>query len=145
MGTLGRFGAHDVPRITWTEVPSLGISVHARTWSGGPQARGSSPVVLVHGLGLSSRYMIPLGQRLAMLGYDALAPDLPGFGRTPRPAGSTPDLTDALSKPTVRMARVHRSYGPPHPGHPAFCRASAKRWASDKASKGARTRASLSK
>jgi pimeloyl-ACP methyl ester carboxylesterase len=89
MGIIAKSRAHDAPHSTWTEVTSLGISVHARTWSGGPQPRGRSPIVLVHGLGLSSRYMIPLGQRLAMLGYDVLAPDLPGFGRTPRPAGST--------------------------------------------------------
>jgi pimeloyl-ACP methyl ester carboxylesterase len=89
MGIIAKSRAHDAPHSTWTEVTSLGISVHARTWSGGPQPRGRSPIVLVHGLGLSSRYMIPLGQRLAMLGYDVLAPDLPGFGRTSRPAGST--------------------------------------------------------
>ncbi|WP_170121219.1 alpha/beta fold hydrolase [Geodermatophilus tzadiensis] len=42
------------------------------------------PVVLLHGLGLSSRYLVPLGRRLAALGHDVLAPDLPGFGRSPR-------------------------------------------------------------
>ena len=44
--------------------------------------------MLVHGLALSSRYMVPLGRRLAARGYDVLAPDLPGFGRTRKPAGS---------------------------------------------------------
>jgi pimeloyl-ACP methyl ester carboxylesterase len=44
-------------------------------------------VVLVHGLGMSSRYWTPLGRRLAALGREVLAPDLPGFGRSKRPAG----------------------------------------------------------
>jgi hypothetical protein len=41
MGTLAKLGVHDAPRITWMEVPSLGIGVHARTWSGGSQALGA--------------------------------------------------------------------------------------------------------
>ncbi|MGY1812642.1 alpha/beta fold hydrolase [Blastococcus sp. SYSU D00820] len=70
------------PRRTWTDVPSVG-RVHARTWDGGAPA-DAVPVVLVHGLGLSSRYLAPLGRRLAALGHRVLAPDLPGFGRSPR-------------------------------------------------------------
>ncbi len=74
-------------RSEWTAVPALGVDVHARTW--GDAAPGSVPVVLVHGLPLSSRYLVPLGRRLGALGHQVLAPDLPGFGRTRRPAGST--------------------------------------------------------
>jgi pimeloyl-ACP methyl ester carboxylesterase len=70
------------PRSVWTDVPALG-RVHARTWDG----EGGVPVVLLHGLGLSSRYLVPLGRRLAALGHRVLAPDLPGFGRSPRPPG----------------------------------------------------------
>jgi pimeloyl-ACP methyl ester carboxylesterase len=61
--------------------------VHARTWAGGPGEQ-RAPVVLVHGLGLSSRYLVPLGRRLAALGHRVLAPDLPGFGRSPKPRGA---------------------------------------------------------
>ncbi|HEX2142465.1 MAG TPA: alpha/beta hydrolase, partial [Candidatus Limnocylindria bacterium] len=46
------------------------------------------PVVLLHGVGLTSRYLVPLGRRLAALGYRVLAPDLPGFGRSPKPRGA---------------------------------------------------------
>ena len=81
------FGADDhAPRSVWTKVDELGVAVHTRGWFGGNVADGRPPFVLVHGLALSSRYMIPLGRRLAAMGYDVLAPDLPGFGRTPRPA-----------------------------------------------------------
>jgi pimeloyl-ACP methyl ester carboxylesterase len=69
----------------WTDVPSLG-RVHARTWEP-HEGDGGPPVVLVHGLGLSSRHHVPLGRRLAAPGHRVLAPDLPGSGRSPRPAG----------------------------------------------------------
>ncbi|HEX2909987.1 MAG TPA: alpha/beta hydrolase [Chloroflexia bacterium] len=45
----------------------------------------SLPVVLVHGLGVSSRYMIPAARYLAKA-YSVYAPDLPGFGKSSRPA-----------------------------------------------------------
>ncbi|MGY1736259.1 alpha/beta fold hydrolase [Geodermatophilus sp. SYSU D00684] len=64
-------------------MPALGTRVHARTWRPGEDA-GRTPVVLLHGLGLSSRSLVPLGRRLAALGHDVVAPDLPGFGRSPR-------------------------------------------------------------
>jgi 2-hydroxy-6-oxonona-2,4-dienedioate hydrolase len=47
-------------------------------------AAGRPPVVLVHGLGVSGRYMVPLLRRLGD-GFRALAPDLPGFGRSSDP------------------------------------------------------------
>lgn len=42
-------------------------------------------VVVVHGLGLSSRYLEPT-LRLLASDFRVLAPDLPGFGRSTRPA-----------------------------------------------------------
>jgi pimeloyl-ACP methyl ester carboxylesterase len=68
-----------------------GIRGHALVGGGGP------PVVLVHGLAVSSRYFVPLARRLA-LRRAVLAPDLPGYGRsaTPsRPLGIG-ELADAL-------------------------------------------------
>jgi 2-hydroxy-6-oxonona-2,4-dienedioate hydrolase len=44
----------------------------------------SVPVVLVHGLVVSSRYMIPLARRLATR-FSVYAPDLPGFGWSSKP------------------------------------------------------------
>ena len=41
-------------------------------------------VVLVHGLGLSSRYMVPIAERL-MPHCSVYAPDLPGFGKSEHP------------------------------------------------------------
>jgi pimeloyl-ACP methyl ester carboxylesterase len=69
-----------------TELPALGIRVHARAWRDHAEP-DRVPVVLVHGLGLSSRYLVPLGRRLGALGYAVYAPDLLGFGRTRRPRG----------------------------------------------------------
>ena len=80
--TSGETGGGPRPRRVRTRVPALGVEVHARTWEGGIGAGLRTPFVLVHGLGLSSRYFVPLGRRLAALGHRVLAPDLPGFGRT---------------------------------------------------------------
>jgi pimeloyl-ACP methyl ester carboxylesterase len=75
--------AGPAPQRVRTDVPAVGTRVHARTWRPDVDS-GRTPVVLVHGLGLSSRYFVPLGRRLAALGHPVFAPDLPGFGRSPR-------------------------------------------------------------
>jgi pimeloyl-ACP methyl ester carboxylesterase len=56
------------------------------------------PIVLVHGLGVSSSYFGPLLRALGERA-DAVAPDLPGFGRTPGPphALGIGELADALA------------------------------------------------
>lgn len=51
--------------------------------------RGAA-VVLVHGLGMSADYWVRVGPALAEAGFRAVAPDLPGFGRTPGPAEGLP-------------------------------------------------------
>jgi len=43
------------------------------------------PVLLLHGWGASAKLMWPLAKRLAPLGYQVLAPDLPGFGDSAPP------------------------------------------------------------
>ncbi len=55
------------------------------------------PIVLVHGLSVSSRYMIPTAEHLAPY-YRVYAPDLPGFGRSAKPAHvlNIGELADAL-------------------------------------------------
>jgi 2-hydroxy-6-oxonona-2,4-dienedioate hydrolase len=64
----------------WTTVG--GVQIHARvraaTGATGP------PVVLVHGLGVSSRSLAPTAALLAT-DHPVFAPDLPGFGRSERP------------------------------------------------------------
>jgi 2-hydroxy-6-oxonona-2,4-dienedioate hydrolase len=74
-----------------------GLRIHA-VWSAGPQAAGRPPLVLVHGLGVSGRYMLPALVRLARQGR-VYAPDLPGFGRSDKPARALTvrELADALA------------------------------------------------
>lgn len=56
------------------------------------------PVILVHGLGMSSRYMVPLARHLAPH-FRVYAPDLPGFGLSDksRRALTVRELADALA------------------------------------------------
>ena len=56
----------------------LGLRLHVRVAGAGP------PVVLVHGLGVSSTYFEPLGALLAP-SRRVVVPDLPGWGRSERP------------------------------------------------------------
>jgi pimeloyl-ACP methyl ester carboxylesterase len=62
-----------------------------------PAASGRMPVVLVHGLVISSRYMEPLARSLSSA-LPVLAPDLPGFGESDKPprALDLAGLADAL-------------------------------------------------
>lgn len=54
-------------------------------------------MVFVHGLGVSSRYMIPT-MRLLAAEYAVYGPDLPGYGRSDKPGRvmGIPELADAL-------------------------------------------------
>ena len=72
--------------------------VHYRASTNSPDEK-QTPVVLVHGLGVSSRYMIPTATRLAFR-RQVYAPDLPGFGRSPGHgrALNITELADALAR-----------------------------------------------
>ncbi len=61
-------------------------------------AEGNPVFVLVHGLGMSSLYFMPMARRLARHGK-VYVPDLPGFGRSSKPGHplSIPGLADALA------------------------------------------------
>jgi pimeloyl-ACP methyl ester carboxylesterase len=59
---------------------AAGTRVHAATL-GSPDAPA---VVCVHGLGCSHSYFLPIARELAAIAR-VVAPDLPGFGRTPGP------------------------------------------------------------
>jgi 2-hydroxy-6-oxonona-2,4-dienedioate hydrolase len=63
-----------------------------------PAAPDAPPIVLVHGLGVSSRYFVPTARLLAAHHW-VYAPDLPGFGQTPCPRTvlSIPELADTLA------------------------------------------------
>lgn len=79
---------------SWTPVGPY--RVHARV-SEDEQGSRRRAVVLVHGLGVSSRYMIPTAERLAPY-CRVYAPDLPGFGRSCRPHQvlDVPQMADLL-------------------------------------------------
>jgi len=66
--------------------------------------RDALTIVLVHGLGLSCRYMLPTAQ--ALLGdYHLLAPDLPGFGDSTKPDRvlTIDELADSLAAWIVKL------------------------------------------
>jgi pimeloyl-ACP methyl ester carboxylesterase len=73
------------------------MTMHARV-SVDPVPRDRLPVILVHGLGMSSRYMVPLARHLAPY-VRVYAPDLPGFGLSdkPRHVLTVCELADALA------------------------------------------------
>lgn len=59
-----------------------------RTWGAG------APVLFLHGLGASSRYWGPVEQMES--DYRGIAPDLLGFGRSPKPSDSPYDVPNHL-------------------------------------------------
>ena len=61
-----------------------GLKLHS-LFAANRSSEKSVPVVLVCGLGVSSRYMIPAAMELAN-GFDVYCPDLPGFGKSSKPA-----------------------------------------------------------
>lgn len=65
----------------WTTVK--GRKIHTRV-SRNPDPIGRPSVVLVHGLVVSSRYLVPTGELLAQR-FNVYIPDLPGFGRSEKP------------------------------------------------------------
>ena len=90
-----------VPWRRWTPVRSLGVEVHVRFWTAAANPVTLTPLILIAGLGASSRYWTRLGRRLAD-DFHVLAPDLPGFGDTPRPACASPGYG-----PSVREQADH--------------------------------------
>jgi 2-hydroxy-6-oxonona-2,4-dienedioate hydrolase len=80
---------------TWIDVNGLPVHTVVSTDSVLP---GAPTVVLVHGLGLSHRYLVPIAARLAPV-YRVYIPDLPGFGDSGKPPRvlDVPGLADALA------------------------------------------------
>lgn len=78
---------------TWTSLD--GLRVHARVLAAAPA--GAPDVVLLHGLVVSSRYLLPLAGELAPH-FRVHVPDLPGFGHSDHPPAAldVPGLAAAL-------------------------------------------------
>lgn len=74
------------------------FTIHAREFDEAT-APDAPVVVLVHGLVVSSRYMVPTARLLAP-NHRVLAPDLPGFGGSPtrQPALDIPALANVLGE-----------------------------------------------
>lgn len=72
-----------------------GMNMHG--YLAGDLASEPTPIVLVHGIGVSARYFLSLARRLARDTL-VLAPDLPGSGGSDRPARAldVPELSDSL-------------------------------------------------
>lgn len=74
-----------------------GIPIHARVSARPALSSADAPVVLVHGLVISSLYMVPTAERLAPF-RRVFAPDLRGFRKSGKPnyTLSIPELADTL-------------------------------------------------
>ncbi|MEV0123691.1 alpha/beta hydrolase [Streptomyces sp. NPDC050703] len=77
---------------------------------GPPPGGGTRTVVLVHGLGLSGRYFVPLARRLAAGGASVLVPDLPGNARSRAAARRAPAVGQAAD--ALARWHAHLSLGP---------------------------------
>ena len=87
---------HSASRFT-TVCPLVnGCPIHTRV-STEASAGAELPLVMVHGLGVSARYMMPTAEHLATY-YRVIVPDLPGFGDSGKPSHilNVPELADRL-------------------------------------------------
>jgi pimeloyl-ACP methyl ester carboxylesterase len=75
-----------------------GLEMHGWAGTDGDPEGKRPPIVLLHGLGVSTTYLMPTMQRLAKR-YRVYAPDLPGFGPSQKPirAMRIEKLADALA------------------------------------------------
>jgi pimeloyl-ACP methyl ester carboxylesterase len=97
-------------RLSSEWIRAEGLLMHARV-SVDPTPSSSLPLVLVHGIGVASRFMVPVAELLAPY-HRIYAPDLPGFGKSEKPNRilSLVELTDALAWWT-RGIRYHHITG----------------------------------
>jgi pimeloyl-ACP methyl ester carboxylesterase len=69
----------------WTVVDGVRVFYRESAGPAGPaRAAGATPMMHLHGFGLSGRYLLPTAELLAGE-FRTLVPDLPGFGRSGRP------------------------------------------------------------
>ena len=82
-------------RSDWTDVGAVRMHARVSTRRLPPDA---PRIVLVHGIGVSGRYLMPTATRLAQI-FRVYVPDLPGFGLSTKPPEilDVPALADALA------------------------------------------------
>ncbi|MET8200750.1 alpha/beta fold hydrolase [Micromonospora taraxaci] len=91
----GRFGLGELRLALAAPRPAAGLTsdwrlvdgLRTHTRRSADPATGATPVVLVHGLAVSHRYLTPLAVALATTN-PVYAPDLPGFGLSEHPRGA---------------------------------------------------------
>lgn len=71
------------------------------------EAGVGAPMVMLHGLGASSRWWFPLFPELSSASLRLIAPDLPGFGRSPGPMLGIAEAARAVTKLVDRMGLAH--------------------------------------
>jgi 2-hydroxy-6-oxonona-2,4-dienedioate hydrolase len=88
----------DLLRSGWTLV--RGLRLHSRQSAAPPAVAHPLPVILIPGLIVSSRNMVPTARLLAAAGFWVMALDLPGFGKSDRPPRmfDIPVLADMLTE-----------------------------------------------
>jgi len=100
-------------------IDGLTLDVRSRVTAGAPS------VILVHGIGVSGVYYTPLAHTLSQH-YSVHVPDLPGYGKTPKPARplSIPELARIL-RTYIHEAKIER---PILVGHSMGCQIVAHAW-----------------
>lgn len=83
-----------------------GLRTHDRFFPG-----HGVPAVLVHGLAVSHRYLMPTARALAAAGHPVMVPDLPGFGWSDKPRAVTADPAAAPGRRRFRGRRAAASDG----------------------------------
>ncbi|MFO7780596.1 MAG: alpha/beta fold hydrolase [Spirochaetia bacterium] len=81
-----RYTAATLPTEEWWEWRDADVHIDRL-----PLADAPLKVLLLHGGGGNGRVLMPLGQMVHRLGYEYLAPDLPGYGLTRYGRNSRPD------------------------------------------------------
>lgn len=86
-----------------------GHDLHVDHWTARGVQEAAGTVILVHGGGGNGRVLAPFADRVAAMGWDVVAPDLPGFGLT-RPS---PDWRgDYTEWPAILAAIASEIDGP---------------------------------
>jgi 2-hydroxy-6-oxonona-2,4-dienedioate hydrolase len=102
----------------WARTRRLGAGRHPVRYR---EAGAGPPLLLVHGLGCSADYWVRNGPWLAARGFRVVAPDLPGFGRTPGPEGGLSIPAQAAA--VVRFADALGLERASYLGHSLSCQA----------------------